>query len=247
MSILGVPYFMGEEISGLVVPEPHELIQPDLPNGSPQERMAALYEDVAAGVASADRSIVWAGDCVSIIGVLAGLGRRNIHPTIVFFDAHGDFHTWDTSQSGFIGGMPLAMITGRGEQTIMDGAGLRPLPDDRVVLVDGRDLDPGEAEAVAESGIAHVSVSEVAHSLPPAGPLYVHVDLDVVDPGEMPAMNYPAADGPPLRDVRMAMIHLATTGQVVAFSVSSWNPSLPGADVAAAAAFRLAAPILAVL
>ncbi|MDJ0663251.1 MAG: arginase family protein [Acidimicrobiia bacterium] len=80
--------------------------------------------------------------------------------------------------------------------------------------------------------------------MPPAGPLYVHVDLDVVDPGEMPAMNYPAADGPHLRDVRMAMIHLATTGRIVAFSISSWNPSLPGADVAAAAAARLAAPFL---
>ena len=100
MTILSVPYFMGDEMSGLVVPEPYELTQPVLPDGSPQERMAALYGDVASWVASADRPIVWAGDCVSIIGVLAGLELRNIHPTIVFFDAHGDFHTWGTSQPG---------------------------------------------------------------------------------------------------------------------------------------------------
>ncbi len=244
MSILGVPLFMGEPMSGLAVPEPHELLQPDLPDGNPQDRMAVLYRDVAAWVASVDKPIVWAGDCVSIIGVLAGLERRGIHPTLIFFDAHGDFHTWDTTQSGFIGGMPLAMITGRGEQTIVSGAGLTPLPVERVVLVDGRDLDPGEDHAVVESGIAHVSVDEVAHSIPPAGPLYVHVDLDVIDPGEMPAMNYPAADGPSLHEVRMAMIHLATTGRVEAFSISSWNPALPGADVAAAAAGRVAAPFL---
>lgn len=245
MSVLGVPFFMGEEMSGLVVPKPHELMQPDLPDGSPQERMAILYSGVANWVASVDRPIVWAGDCVSIVGVLAGLEQKGILPTFLFFDAHGDFHTWETSHSGFIGGMPLAMITGRGEQTIVIGAGLSPVPDGRVVLVDGRDLDPGEDAAVAESSIAHVSVDDVAHTIPPAGPLYVHVDLDVVDPGEMPAMNYPAADGPRLRDVRMAMIHLATTGRVEAFSISSWNPALPGADVAAAAAFQIAAPFLA--
>ena len=245
MSILAVPFFMGDQMSGLAVPEPHELLQPDLPAGNPQHRMAVLYRDVAAWVAAAAHPIVWAGDCVSIIGVLGGLERRGIRPTVIFFDAHGDFHTWDTTHSGFIGGMPLAMITGRGEQTILAGAGLSPLPDERVVLVDGRDLDPGEDDAVAESGIAQVTVDEAAHSIPPAGPLYVHVDLDVVDPGEMPAMNYPAADGPRLREVRMAMIHLATTGRVAAFSISSWNPALPGADVAAAAARQVAAPFLA--
>ena len=163
----------------------------------------------------------------------------------MFFDAHGDFNTWATTPSGFIGGMPLAMLTGRGEQTIVDGAGLQPLPEGRVVLVDGRDLDPGEDRAVADSGIGLVTVNQLAHSIPPAGPLYVHVDGDVVDPSEMPAMNYPAADGPSLDEVRTAMIHLAATGRVVAFSVSSWNPALPGADKAASAMLRLAEPIIA--
>ncbi|MDJ0663252.1 MAG: arginase family protein [Acidimicrobiia bacterium] len=157
MSILGVPFFMGEPMSGLAVPEPHELMQPDLPKDKPQERMAVLYRDVAAWVASVSQPVVWAGDCVSIIGVLAGLEHRGIRPTLIFFDAHGDFHTWDTTHSGFIGGMPLAMITGRGEQTILAGAGLSPLPDERVVLVDGRALDPGEDDAIAASDIAHLS------------------------------------------------------------------------------------------
>jgi arginase family enzyme len=63
----------------------------------------------------------------------------------------------------------------------------------------------------------------------------------------MPAMNYPASDGPSLDSVRMAMIHLATTGRVVAFSLSSWNPELPGADIAAAAMHKLAAPFIAAM
>ncbi len=245
MSIVAVPFFMGDPMPGFEVPEPHETLVPNLPDAGPQERMGVLYHHLAGMVEALDRPIVYAGDCVSTIGVLAGLQRKGIYPTLVFFDAHGDFNTWETSPSGFIGGMPLAMLTGRGEQTIVDGAGLTPLPDGRVVLVDGRDLDPGEDLAVADSGIGFLSVAEVAHSIPPSGPLYVHVDGDVVDPSDMPAMNYPAADGPSLEAVRTAIIHLVATGRVVAFSVSSWNPELPGADVAAAAMLRLAAPFIA--
>jgi arginase len=245
MSIVAVPYFMGDPMPGFEVPEPHETLVIDLPEANPQERMGVLYRHLADRVAVAENPVVYAGDCVSTIGVLAGLARKGIHPTLLFFDAHGDFNTWETTPSGFLGGMPLAMLTGRGEQTIVDGAGLTPLPDGRVVLVDGRDLDPGEDQAVADSGIGFLSVAEVAHSIPPSGPLYVHIDGDVVDPSDMPAMNYPAADGPSLEEVRTAMIHLAATGRVVAFSVSSWNPELPGADVAAAAMLRLAAPFIA--
>ena len=78
--------------------------------------------------------------------------------------------------------------------------------------------------------------------MPPPGPLHVHVDLDVVDPLEMPAHNYPAPGGPSLREVRAALEHLAATGRVAAVSFSTWNPALPGADRAAAAAATLTAP-----
>lgn len=244
MNLIAVPYFVGDPMLGFEVPEPHESLQPVLAGATPQARMAILYDKLADWVSSTESPVVYAGDCVSIIGVLAGLARRGVHPTLIFFDAHGDFHTWDTSQSGFIGGMPLAMATGRGEQTIVAGAGLDPLPDDRVFLVDGRDLDPGEDDAIAGSGVTHVTVDEVAASLPPAGPLYVHVDLDVVDPVEMPAMNYPAPGGPSVAAIRTVLSQLAATGRVAAFSISSWNPALPGADRAAAATLQAVAPFL---
>jgi arginase len=122
---------------------------------------------------------------------------------------------------------------------------LTPLPDYRVVLVDGRDLDPGEDTAVASSGITVSAVEDVASAIPRHGPLYVHVDADVVDPPEMPAMNYPAPDGPSLEAVRSALAELYATGRVVAFSASCWNPALAEADRAAAAVERLAAPFLA--
>jgi len=244
MSILKVPFFMGERMPGFAVPHPHDLVAPELPDGSPQERMAVLYDDVAAEVEQTADPIIYCGDCVVIIGVLAGLQRRDIYPTLVFFDAHGDFNTWETSPTGFVGGMPLAMVTGRGEQTILEGVGLKPVQDHRVILVDGRDLDPREAALVAASQITHVGIDEVMAHIPTDGPLYVHVDTDVVDPSEMPAENYPSPGGPGVSDVRGAMAALAATDRVVAFSISSWNPTLPDAEVAAAATLELATPIL---
>lgn len=244
MGVIVVPFFMGERISGLATPQPSVELSPSLPDRSPQHRMAVLYRHLAERVAVETDPLVFAGDCVSAIGVLAGLQRAGLDPTLVWFDAHGDFHTWETTRSGFLGGMPLAMIVGRGEQTVVEGAGLTPLDERRVALVGARDLDPGEDEAVAASSMTVLSVADVTAWEPPAGLVHVHVDLDVVDPREMPAHNYPAPGGPSLAEVRAALVHLAATGRVAAVSFSTWNPALPGADRAAAAGAELAAIFL---
>ncbi len=249
MSVIAVPYFIGAAMPGLVTPQPCLELSPALPDGSPQQRMAVLYrhlaERVAAEIDDGATPVVYAGDCLSAIGVLAGLQRAGSDPTLIWLDAHGDFHTWETTGSGFLGGMPLAMIVGRGEQTVVEGAGLAPLDERRVVLVGARDLDPGEDEAVAGSAMTVLSVADLIRRDPPAGALHVHVDLDVIDPREMPAHNYPAPGGPSLREVQAALAHLAATGRVAALSFSTWNPALPGADRAAAAGAELSAAFLA--
>ncbi len=243
MTRISVPFFIGSPIGALDTPRPDRVLSPALPDGSPQERMGVLYRELAGAVAGAVSAgsvpLVYAGDCLSAIGVLAGLQRAGLEPALAWFDAHGDFHTWETTGSGFLGGMPLAMIVGRGEQTIVQAAGLTPLAEPRVALIGARDLDPGEDDAVAGSAMTVLTVAGVAGWTPPPGPLHVHVDLDVVDPGEMPAHNYPAPGGPSLREVRAALEHLAATGRVAAVSFSTWNPALPGADRAAAAAATL--------
>ena len=245
MGVIAVPYFIGAAMPGLVTPQPCLELSPPLPDGSPQQRMAVLYRHLADQVALETSPVIYAGDCLAAIGVLAGLQRTGIDPTLIWFDAHGDFHTWRTTRSGFLGGMPLAMIVGRGEQTIVDGVGLAPLDEGRVVLVGARDLDPGEDEAVAASSMIVVpSVVDVIRRDPPPGALHVHVDLDVVDPREMPAHNYPAPGGPSLRQMQAVLAHLAATGRVAAVSFSTWNPALPGADRAAAATVALENAIL---
>ena len=248
MSVLVVPWFIGEPIGPLPTPEPAETLALELPEGSAQVRMGVLYralaDRVAREIGAEEVPIVYAGDCLAAIGVLAGIQRVLPDPVLAWFDAHGDFHTWDTSQSGFLGGMPLAMIVGRGEQTVVAAAGLDPLPEARVALVGARDLDPGEGEAVADSAMTVLSVADVAAWTPPAGPLHLHVDLDVIDPSEMPAHNYSAPGGPSLREVRDALTSLIVRGRVAAVSFSTWNPALPDADVAARATLELATSLL---
>ena len=89
-----------------------------------------------------------------------------------------------------------------------------------------------------------VQVAEVAASLPADRPVYLHVDVDVVNPADLPAISYPASGGPSLDEVTGAVAAIAATNRVVAFSMAMWNPALPGAEQSARATHRIAAPFL---
>src|SRR5512136_997268 len=91
-----------------------------------------LAEFTAQTVLHGDRPVSLAGDCCTPLGVLAGLQQAGLVPVLLWLDAHGDFNTWETTPSGFLGGMPLAMLVGRGDQTMAQAVGLRPLPESRV-------------------------------------------------------------------------------------------------------------------
>ena len=226
-------YYLTAPLSGL-----ETLIQPgwahntlELPPGDKQEQMSALHFPLANWIAETAqqgyRPVSLAGDCCAAIPVLAGLQRAGIVPTLIWFDAHGDFNTWETTPSGFLGGMPLAMLVGRGEQRMCEAVGLRSLPENQIILTDARDLDPGERESVAGSGMTHLrEVTELfTHPLPDR-PIWVHFDTDVLRPEDAPAMNYLTPGGPSAGTLREVFRHLADTGRVIAVSVSAWNPDL---------------------
>jgi arginase len=202
-----------------------------LPGGGPQRRMSALHgpiaEHVSAAVRAGDRPVSITGDCCTTLGVVAGLQRAGIDPAVLWLDAHGDFNTWETSPSGFIGGMPLAMLVGRGEQTMVEALGLHPLGEDRVILSDARDLDPEEGRAVEASGVHHVRDVRalVDHPLLD-GPLYVHFDIDVIDPREAPAVRFRAPGGSSVADLGAVFDALARRGRIVAVSMTTWVPQL---------------------
>lgn len=243
------PFFLDSEVPGLraVADAAWMENRPTLPPGERQDRMAALYEPIATFVADTlavgDRPISFAGDCCAALGMAAGLQRAGVRPTLVWLDAHGDFNTWETTPSGFLGGMPLAMLVGLGDLQISRALGLAPLPAASVILTDARDLDPGEREAVAASDLRHMpDITAVAGALP-AGPLWVHFDVDVLRLEDVPAVSYPAAGGPDAEAVGALCARLADTGRVVAVSVSAWNPVLPGAGASESVVMSLLASL----
>jgi arginase len=120
--------------------------------------------------------------------------------------------------------MPLAMIVGRGPQWMCESVGLATLPEDRVVLVDARDLDPLEAEAVAGSALRHIGVDALA-SLSLEGPVLVHIDMDVIDSREAPAFNYPVEGGPSVAQLSAALADFAAGTDIRMISISAWSPS----------------------
>ncbi len=241
------PFFVGEPEPGLETVATDNWLRntPPLPTAdTPQAKMTILYRQLASLVETTVRQnrlpVSVCGDCLSSIGVLAGLQRGGIHPTLIWFDAHGDFNTWETSPSGFLGGMPLAMLVGRGEQTIVNGVGLAPLPEARVILTDARDLDPGEREVVAASAVLHLPHAETLRHYPlPPGPLYVHFDVDVINPIAAPAMRYTAPGGPSVETLRAIFRRLASTGQVMAVSLSAWDTTQDDGGESATVAMNL--------
>ncbi|MEM7347306.1 MAG: arginase family protein, partial [Chloroflexota bacterium] len=231
------PHWMGEFNTTRVGMMHHtwKLLFPEVLEGTPMERMGtlcqALADEVAAIRANGNFPVVIAGDCTFSIGTLAGLQREISDAMLIWYDAHGDFNTHETTPSGFVGGMPLAMLAGHGDQTIMTGANAKTHPEEKIILTDARDLDPEEGVAVSNAALKHLpQVSDLMTCDIPEGPLYIHFDSDVLSTTDLPAVNYPAEGGPTIADIDASLTRLAQTGRVAALSVTMWDPALDDAE-----------------
>jgi arginase len=227
------PFFLDQPLPALqgLFQRDWTINNPSLPSGNERDRISAvlgsLADLVAETVAVGARPISVAGDCCTAIAVSAGLQRAGMHPFLIWFDAHGDFNTWETSPSGFIGGMPLAMLVGRGEQRLCETVGLKPVAERDVMLTDARDLDPAEADALRTSKVTVLHHASEVLTFPLSDRLlHIHVDTDIIDPAEAPAQNYPAPGGPSAAELRTVFECLARTNRIAAVSVSTWNPAL---------------------
>lgn len=193
---------------------------------------------VAKARSTGDRVIVVAGDDTATVGVVAGIQRcdgtgRSLG--IVWFDAHGDFNTPDTSYSGILAGMPLAVIAGLAGPRWREAADLGlAVPGDRMLLVGTRELDKAEEELLQAQG-AHRLVA--ADALNPRAIqdqldrltarcelLYVNIDLDVLDPHLVPSATTPSPGGLDLAQLTGLVGAVLATGLVAVVSVTSLNP-----------------------
>ncbi|WAC74620.1 arginase family protein [Roseateles sp. SL47] len=245
-----LPFLMGQRRDGLrrvldIAAHPWEVIAPEPLHETRIDdaqlrlhHMGHLYASLATRVSALARSghrpVSLAGDCVSSLGMLAGLQQAGRSPErVLWLDAHGDFHTWATSQTQYIGGMPLAMFVGRVDaspdprnQAVRDclaQIGVQAYPEAQIVLADARDLDPGEREALLASGIQRVSMDQVLARLQARERLYVHWDTDVIDDrSRLPALKYHVQQGPNAADM-LALFKLLGHHDLVAVSVSAWH------------------------
>jgi arginase len=187
------------------------------------------YLTAAQTIAQADRPLVLAGDCLSSLATVAGLQRRNRDLSVIWLDAHGDFNTPAISTSGYLAGMSLAMPTGRAFELIGQPIGLRPVPDERVVLVDARDLDRAERDLLDASRIRRVAadpraVRDATAELSPSD-IYLHLDIDIIDSRQVPGLRWDAGAGPPFSTIEECLTEIVDVAPPVAACIACPWPS----------------------
>ena len=158
---------------------------------------------------------------------LVGAGPRE--PDLVTVRAVECLKKADVVIYDFLAAPELLRLVPDGAETIYVGkkGGSHTLSQDRIILTDGRDLDPGEMELVASSRVNHLINPKSLYEYPfPDLPMYIHFDVDIINPLDAPAMSYPAKGGPRASELEDIFRFLAQTLQIVAISLSSWNPEL---------------------
>ncbi len=247
---IGVPYYIGEsmdsdsELRTIRDTIPAEIgaewieVQPAWQEG--ENPVITVNRTTAEVIASHPdcTPLVFAPDCVSAWGIMKGLEAKA--PDVLWFDAHGDFNTPETTRSGYLGGMPLAAMVGRGNEDLMRGLSFSPISETKVTLTDARNLDPEEGELVRSSAVTHLkSIRDVLNVDWAKKPLYIHLDTDVLDPADMPTLNYPEPNGPSLDELIDVLKHVRQSASVAGIYISLWDDALPGADAARAATLQL--------
>ncbi|MCL6592485.1 MAG: arginase [Alicyclobacillus sp.] len=199
-----------------------------------------LQQSVSRVVRAGHIPVVLGGDHSLAMGSLAGVAAVYPETGVLWFDAHGDMNTPETTPSGNIHGMPLAVSLGMGHPRLVQLGGFAPkVKPERVVLVGVRSLDPGERENIRQAGIrvftmaeidreGMASVMEQAIALAGQGGAGIHLslDLDALDPMYAPGVGTPVNGGVSYREGHLAMEMLAASGRLRSVDVVEVNPIL---------------------
>jgi arginase len=192
-----------------------------------RDEVRAVLQDVSHG-----RTITLGGDCgVEFAPIEDSLRERGDGLAVVWFDAHGDLNSPASSPSGAFHGMVLRALLGDGPEYAQLPAGLSLSPG-RVVLAGVRALDPGEQEFVEREGIRRLSVEELedpaalveAVGATGARSVYVHVDLDVLDPVKFASVGFPESGGLSPAALVRAVRELSAWFPVVGLGITEYQP-----------------------
>jgi arginase len=242
-------------LAALERPVSVEIVGPVDPASPETARVFALTrrlaERVRSAVAAGAFPVVLAGDCNSCLGTVAGCGTDGLG--VVWFDAHADFDSPEDSLSGSLDGMGLAMLTGRGWRALRETVpGLAPIDEDHVVLAAVRDLEPAERDRLRGSRIRSLegnnfSQADFRVALDDlhgrAGRVYLHIDLDSLDPSEGTANQYSAPGGLSRAQLLAGVADVFDRFDVLAASITAYNPDSDGDGRMAATATRLLAAV----
>lgn len=210
------------------------------------ESCRQLAEAIDASLREGARCAILGGECTLVAGSVPGGLPVIPDLVLVYFDAHGDFNTLATTPSHFAGGMCLAHVCGH-QLAPLTWPGARTISDDRVALVGARDLDPGEIVNLERSRVKRIAF-EPAHPDAPGlvefvrgQRAWVHVDIDVVDPSEIPAVSFPVPGGPSLGALRDVLCEIARVSDVRGVELCAYDPRKdPGGVLRTALADTLA-------
>jgi arginase len=216
-----------------------------------------LAEWVAGSITTGGLPITLGGDHSVALGSASGADNALGNIGIIWFDAHADFNTAETSPSGNIHGMILGALAGVGDQRLVEVANARGKPchvdADRIAVVGARDLDAGEVELLRLAGVHVFPMAEIdrrgiyevtreALHVAAQGTKGIHVsfDMDVVDPSEAPGVGTPVPGGITYREAHMAMELVAENGKMVSLDFVEVNPILDQVNRTAILATELA-------
>lgn len=179
--------------------------------------------------------LVLAGNCMTAVGTVAGLQARSRRvPGVCWFDAHADFNTPETTETGFLDGMALATLTGRCWPRLTQSIPkFQPIPDSQVLLFGTRNVDALERKALEASDVHwmkslgdHPLATEKLDELRERfGEVYLHIDLDVLDESEGRANSYASKGGLTSARLQQVVQEIGASFHIGAAALTAYDPS----------------------
>jgi arginase len=217
------------------------------------EKSELLAEKVDNAVQSGAFPLVLGGDHSIAIGTLAGVSKHYKNLGVIWYDAHGDLNTAETSPSGNIHGMPLAVSIGLGHSMLTDIGGYAPkVKPENVVIIGARALDDGEKDLIKEIGMkvytmheidrlgmAKVMEETINYLKDKTDGVHLSLDLDGLDPNDAPGVGTPVIGGISYRESHLAMEMLQEAKIITSAEFVEVNPILDEKNKTAKVAVEL--------
>ncbi|MBZ5751845.1 MULTISPECIES: arginase [Metabacillus] len=197
--------------------------------------------------------LIFGGDHSIAIGTLAGISKHYKNLGVIWYDAHGDLNTSETSPSGNIHGMPLAVSLGIGHPALINIAGYSPkVRPENIVIIGARSLDEGERVLIREKGIKVYTMHEidrlgmtkvmeeaVSYLKSKTDGVHLSLDLDGIDPSDAPGVGTPVLGGISYRESHLAMEILEESNIITSAEFVEVNPILDERNKTATVAVAL--------